>query len=244
MERASSMLVFRLAVPHCHRRGQLKGQGFTLIEILVVLAVVSALAAILFPVFSTVRENARRTSCLSNLRQLGLAIHAYAQDNDDRLPYGVDICDKDGNVWNGTPFERRVKHMPMLPDLLLPYTTSQALWRCPSDSGQNTCAPSNFPLAPSFRDFDARGMSYIYHTELTLRSLPLSSLTLYDAAPPHASHGPSEILLLSDATGEWHGGGLFSQPRYNTLMADGHMQTMDQDKANLTWNQVIVAPTP
>lgn len=226
----------------CCRRPQVEAQGFTLIEILVVLAIVSALAAILFPVFSSMRENARRTSCLSNLRQLGLAIHAYAQDNDDRLPYGVDICDKPGNAWSGTPFERRVRHMPMLPDLLLPYTTSQALWRCPSDSGQTTCAFSNVHLAPSFRDFDVRGMSYVYHTELTLRNLPLSSLTLYDTAPPHTSRGPSEILLLSDAVGEWHGGGLFSPPRYNVLMADGHMQTMDQGKASLTWGQVVTSP--
>lgn len=238
------MFVSRLGVPNRCRGLLPKGRGFTLIEILVVLAIVSALAAILFPVFSSVRENARRTSCLSNLRQLGLAMHAYAQDNDDRPPYGVDVCDKYGNVWRRTPFERRVKHMPLLPDLLLPYTTSQALWRCPSDSGQTACAFSNTYLPSSFRDFDARRMSYLYHTELTLRNLPLTGLTLYDAYAPYTPRESSEIVLLSDATGEWHGGGLFSQPRYNTLMADGHMKIMDQDKANLTWEQVTVAPTP
>lgn len=235
-----------LAISHRRCRGPHKGHGFTLIEILVVLAIVSALAAILFPVFSTVRENARRTSCLSNLRQLGLAIHAYAQDNDDRLPYGVDICDKYSNGWNGTPFERRVKHMQMLPDLLSPYATAHALWRCPSDTGQTACGTSGGPLGipVQFRDFDARGMSYSYHTEITLRNLPLTGLTLYDAEAPHASRDSSEIVLLSDAVGDWHGRGLFSPPSYNMLMADGHMQTMDQDKARLIWGQVVTVPTP
>ena len=234
------LTIFRLKL--CRQRLQGEARGFTLIEILVVLAIISALAAILFPTFAAVRENARRTSCLSNLRQLGLAVHAYAQDNDDRLPYGVDICDKYTNGWNNTPFQRRVRHMPMLPELLLPYTTTTALWRCPSDSGQNTCASSKARLPLSLHDYDARGMSYVYHTELTLRNLPLSSLTLYDWAPPHTPRGPSEILLLSDSTGEWHGGGLFSPPRYNVLMADGHIQSLEEGEFRLIWDQGVTNP--
>jgi len=230
--------------PVRRRASQKEAQGFTLIEMLVVLAILAVLAAILFPTFAAVRGNARRTVCLSNLRQLGLAIYSYAQDNDDRLPYGVDICDKYTNGWSGTPFQRRVRHMKMLPDLLLPYSASKASWRCPSDSGQTSCGTSGGPLQIPirFRDFEARGMSYSYHTELTLRNLPLSSLTLYDADLPHTSHGPSEIVLLSDAVGEWHGGGLFSPPRYNMMMADGHIQSLEQDKARLIWGQVITIP--
>jgi prepilin-type N-terminal cleavage/methylation domain-containing protein/prepilin-type processing-associated H-X9-DG protein len=63
-----------------HRR------AFTLLELLVVVAVLAALAAILFPVFAQVRESARRATCLSNLRQLILAQHMYAQDHDETLP--------------------------------------------------------------------------------------------------------------------------------------------------------------
>lgn len=60
--------------------------GFTLIELLVVICIISLLAAILFPVFSRARENARRTVCQSNLRQIGLGFAQYIQDFDDRLP--------------------------------------------------------------------------------------------------------------------------------------------------------------
>lgn len=59
-------------------------RGFTLIELLVVIAIIAILAAILFPVFARARENARRTSCLSNLKQIGLGIMQYTQDYDER----------------------------------------------------------------------------------------------------------------------------------------------------------------
>src|SRR5262249_17472855 len=59
--------------------------GFTLIELLVVIAIIAILAAILFPVFSQVREGGRKTACLSNIHQIGLAIQMYSQDYDDTI---------------------------------------------------------------------------------------------------------------------------------------------------------------
>ena len=60
-------------------------RGFTLIELLVVIAIIAILAAILFPVFARARENARRASCQSNLKQIGLGIFQYTQDYDEKM---------------------------------------------------------------------------------------------------------------------------------------------------------------
>lgn len=68
------------------RRAHKHRNGFTLIELLIVIAIIAILAAILFPVFGRARENARRASCASNMKQLGLGLIQYAQDYDERFP--------------------------------------------------------------------------------------------------------------------------------------------------------------
>jgi prepilin-type N-terminal cleavage/methylation domain-containing protein/prepilin-type processing-associated H-X9-DG protein len=79
------------------RRGGKPTHGFTLIELLVVIAIISLLAAILFPVFARARENARRSSCASNLKQLALGVMMYAQDNDGRVPPTNSL----DTIWSG-----------------------------------------------------------------------------------------------------------------------------------------------
>ncbi len=71
-----------------------KLRGSTLVELLVVIAIVAILAAILFPVFQAVRENARRTACLSNMKQIGLAAAIYIQDQDGRYPQSKQSSDQ------------------------------------------------------------------------------------------------------------------------------------------------------
>jgi prepilin-type N-terminal cleavage/methylation domain-containing protein len=64
-----------------------RARAFTLIELLVVIAIIAILAAILFPVFAKSRERASRTACVSNMKQVALALQAYTADNEDRLPF-------------------------------------------------------------------------------------------------------------------------------------------------------------
>jgi prepilin-type N-terminal cleavage/methylation domain-containing protein/prepilin-type processing-associated H-X9-DG protein len=92
---------------------QQRSKGFTLIELLVVIAIIAILAAILFPVFARARENARRASCMSNLKQIGLGMMMYVQDYDETFPaYAMGT-----QIWI---------------DLLKPYTKSTQVFLCPS----------------------------------------------------------------------------------------------------------------
>ncbi len=170
-----------------------KRQAFTLIELLVVIAIVAIIAAILFPVFSKVRENARRAACQSNLKQLAMAFTQYTQDNDERLPGATD-GPLGANVAGGWVLYHAfgVSPAPASFDVtqggLYPFVRSKAVYVCPDDGvGQtsgdsyavNACALSsaNVPANPP-------------------QPRPGKSLAAFDA--------PASLLLLGEEDADFH----------------------------------------
>jgi len=102
-------------------------KGFTLIELLVVIAIIAILAAILFPVFGRARENARRSSCQSNLKQIGLGLIQYSQDYDETM-----MAAFYGSAGGNTPSNNTSNYKWQ--DATYPYVKSEQIFTCPSDS--------------------------------------------------------------------------------------------------------------
>ncbi|RYG63499.1 DUF1559 domain-containing protein, partial [bacterium] len=118
-------------------------RAFTLIELLVVIAIIAILAAILFPVFGRARENARRSSCQSNLKQIGLGIMQYTQDYDEKFPmYRV-------TFWAAQPGQTFG-----WADGIQPYLKSEQIFQCPSnnDVQPDRTSATPTPAQPGYTD--------------------------------------------------------------------------------------------
>lgn len=217
-------------------------QGFTLVEMLVVLGIIGVLAALSFAVFSRVREGGRRTACLSNLRQLGAAVALYQQDNDDLFPRGGDPTDIHTAIWheaaNGI-YAQEADQLPPLTFVLRPYIKSKQVWHCPSDTGLDV-TESGQALKARPSSFDAFAMSYYYRTELTFKRK--KELLAWEPQPPHTEHGAEAVNVLFDGHGAWHGGDEEAGRRYNVLWGDGHVKNVDRSAFMRAWRLRLEAP--
>ncbi len=234
--------------------------GFTLIELLVVIGIIAVLAAILFPVFATVRGKARQTACVSNLRQIGMAVQMYAQDYDGLAPYAADASDKAvPGMWDSQPnCQAKINAMPWLhyhqnkskpgpnnweDGALDSYLKSHDMWKCAGDTGfdylDNNFDPNTgnlraMPARPTM--YEAYGASYLFHTVIAFSNTPIDSMQgkSFDGKDV----GPAQINMLFDGNGSWHG-----QPfslgvnglRYVTLFLDGHAKLLPYDKYQEAW---------
>ena len=169
--------------------------AFTLIELLVVIAIISILAAILFPVFARARENARRASCLNNMKQIGLGVAMYTQDYDETLiSYRYITPNGSSSVgWTET---------------LQPYVKSRQMFVCPSARKVSGCTPTGndptyypptTPTTASKPSFGSYGYNYYY---LGRDGITGGVRYLVDFKLA-AIQNPTETVLANEVTGVW-----------------------------------------
>ncbi len=171
----------------------MKRRGFTLIELLVVIAIIAILAAILFPVFARAREKARQSSCLSNLKQVGLALLQYAQDYDEAFPATYNW------IYGGQQWPLMSWRV-----CIFPYIRNVQVFECPSDSSSGadpTAGQANVPPGIPVMPRVSYGAN--------LQVMPGVRGT-YDARIGSISY-PAETFLVMDA---WSANRWCTQPNY------------------------------
>jgi prepilin-type N-terminal cleavage/methylation domain-containing protein/prepilin-type processing-associated H-X9-DG protein len=171
-------------------------KGFTLIELLVVVAVISILAAILFPVFARARENARRASCLSNLKQIGLGYMMYTQDYDEHFPANF-------SVPGGKPYLSYAA-------AVAPYIKNKQVWVCPSQT--STLVMGSDWAYPPFLATDP-AIDYYFNLYIGGNDQPI----LYKRLSQADISTPSDVFLLWEMIPGYMGANFIGDTNRNAL---------------------------
>jgi len=217
-----------------------KRSGFTLIELLVVIAIIAILAAILFPVFAQAREQARKTVCLSNLKQTGLGLLMYTQDYDEQfVPWhtGTDMSAAVGYLGNtvaGPPFVDAENFDLSWDRVIQPYIKNSLITGCPSDKSIKPF-PAGEAGGYAVRSFSVPGNmggGWCPNTPPpAIAGVPEPSITLYLTERDNCATGNSRHdwnwCSVTDAESElaWR-----HNMQQNFLYADGHAKSTHWDE--------------
>jgi len=222
-------------------------KGFTLIELLVVVAIIVILAGILYPVFAATKRAAYNAACLSNLKQIGLAVSMYTQDYDETFPAACGQIDRDIHAAQPDPKVLT----PYLWEVVTPYIKNAGIWRCPGDVGfakDLSLYGNHFSLDYRPSTFAKTGSSYNYNHDLAFYATDPKQLgTTGNWAPltVGAIQHPTDTFVAGEPAGHWHNAILAPPPsertpendttntyHRNLVMVDGHAKSYTQAQLN------------